>query len=557
MGRSTQLRLFGMASVESAVAGAERPKQGTSRCLIDGCRSRRSLTTSASSEIRSTSGLAARGCLRTSSGDSGSSRRTKSTDGYGMGAPRLTLLTGECAESEVGRTRPERRGDRRLPGRATTRSRSASKGASPTKAAFIDLFAGCGGLSLGLMASGWRGLFAVEQNADAFNTLRHNLIDQDGHNQGRPRFDWPAWLEVCSHEIGSFIDEHRARLRGLRKEVHLVAGGPPCQGFSFAGRRSAKDPRNKLFRFHLEIVDLLRPELVLLENVQGIDTAFGAKAARKKKRRGRPRKSYADRIKNALAEHGYFVQQPLVKAVDFGVPQLRPRIFTVGVRSDLYDEESVPVFADLLDASRRGFLHARGLPIRRPVSVADAISDLETAGKKTIPCTDAESPPGFEEAVYEGPVSAYQKLMRRGMDGQPPNSMRLVNHRPETVRRFRRILQTCRKGVQLSDNDRERLGIKKSAIAPLSPGRPSHTLTTLPDDLLHYSEPRIHTVREHARLQSFPDWFQLRGKFTTGGDRRKRECPRYSQVGNAVPPLLAEAVGAVLLSMLSASNSVR
>lgn len=77
--------------------------------------------------------------------------------------------------------------------------------------------------------------------------------------------------------------------------------------------------------------------------------------------------------------------------------------------------------------------------------------------------------------------------------------------------------------------------------------QPAPTLTTLPDDILHYSDPRILTVRECARLQSFPDWFTFHGKYTTGGELRKVECPRYTQVGNAVPPLLARAVGAGVL----------
>jgi DNA (cytosine-5)-methyltransferase 1 len=82
-------------------------------------------------------------------------------------------------------------------------------------------------------------------------------------------------------------------------------------------------------------------------------------------------------------------------------------------------------------------------------------------------------------------------------------------------------------------------------------------LTTLPDDLLHYAEPRIHTVREHARLQSFPDWFEFQGKYTTGGDRRARECPRYTQVGNAVPPLFAEPIGETLKKLLSSASDFR
>src|SRR3546814_20852229 len=88
----------------------------------------------------------------------------------------------------------------------------------------------------------------------------------------------------------------------------------------------------------------------------------------------------------------------------------------------------------------------------------------------------------------------------------------------------------------MDDNARRSYWLKKHRIYPMSPTDPAPTITTLPDDVLHYSAPRILTVRESARLQSFPDWFQFQGKFTTGGDRPTRECPRYTQVGNAVPP---------------------
>jgi len=418
---------------------------------------------------------------------------------------------------------------------------------------FIDLFAGCGGLSLGLLASGWKGLFAIEKSPDAFKTLRHNLVDSGPHNQHKRLFDWPEWMGKEPHEIRAFINKFHGNLRELRGAIQLVAGGPPCQGFSFAGKRNKNDARNELFKLHLEVVDIVRPEIVLLENVQGIDVAFGTKEARKKGRY-KPRKSYANRIRDALGEHGYCVQQELVKAADFGVPQLRPRYFTVGIRQDLFAESLLPDFFAILHERRDGFLKARGLPIRRPVTVAEAISDLVTVGKKLVNCSDPESPRGFKEIAYEKPISQYQKLLHGDMNGRAPNSLRLVNHKKETIRRFKRILRTCRKGVQLSIKDRERLGIRKSVIAPLAPDLPSHTLTTLPDDLLHYSEPRVHTVREHARLQSFPDWFEFRGKYTTGGDRRVRECPRYTQAGNAVPPLLAEAMGEVLADLLRIDN---
>jgi DNA (cytosine-5)-methyltransferase 1 len=95
------------------------------------------------------------------------------------------------------------------------------------------------------------------------------------------------------------------------------------------------------------------------------------------------------------------------------------------------------------------------------------------------------------------------------------------------------------------------LGMLKHRTVPMHPGKPAPTLTTLPDDILHYDEPRILTVREYARLQSFPDWFRFKGKYTTGGQSRRTECPRYTQVGNAVPPLLGRAIGDGLLSWWS------
>ena len=100
---------------------------------------------------------------------------------------------------------------------------------------------------------------------------------------------------------------------------------------------------------------------------------------------------------------------------------------------------------------------------------------------------------------------------------------------------------------------REKYGLKKHRLHPMSELDPAPTITTLPDDILHYAEPRILTVRESARIQSFPDWYHFQGKFTTGGVRRKQECPRYTQVGNAVPPLLGRAIGLAILEALEES----
>jgi DNA (cytosine-5)-methyltransferase 1 len=136
--------------------------------------------------------------------------------------------------------------------------------------------------------------------------------------------------------------------------------------------------------------------------------------------------------------------------------------------------------------------------------------------------------------------------MRRNFAEETPNSRRLAQHKDGTVEYFRRVQAICRPGVCMSKEERVKVGTKKHSTTVLNADRPSPTITTLPDDIIHYSEPRILTARENARLQSFPDWFAFQGKYTTGGKQRKQECPRYTQIGNAVPPLLATAIGELL-----------
>ncbi len=408
---------------------------------------------------------------------------------------------------------------------------------------FVDLFAGCGGLSLGLMSAGWKGLFAVEQDSLAFQTLRHNLVDRQPHCPYS--YKWPSWLEKGPIEISQFIRQHRADLASLKGTVDLLAGGPPCQGFSLAGRRKSNDPRNELFKHYVKLVKILEPPILLLENVKGISVAF-RKPAKGKKRSKHPTRPFSERIKTNLQRAGYHVFTKLVHGTDVGVPQFRPRYIMLAIRRDLLKERhGFDPFMDF-DARRKEFLTRKGLPTDRPVTVKQSISDLEKKNKKIIECVDS---PGFKQIEYKRPVSRYQRLLHGTLNGTAPNSLRLARHGSEVTARFKKILLTCRKGVQLSAGDREHFKLKKHCVVPLHPSKPSHTLTTLPDDLLHYSEPRILTVREYARLQSFPDWYDFKGKYTTGGDRRLRECPRYTQAGNAVPPFLAEFVGVLIADL--------
>lgn len=405
---------------------------------------------------------------------------------------------------------------------------------------FVDLFAGCGGLSLGLMSAGWNGLFAVEQDSIAFDTLKHNLVE--GQPRSPLRYTWPEWLEKSPAEISQFIKRHKANLVGLRGQIDLVAGGPPCQGFSFAGRRKSNDPRNGLFKHYVKLVKLLEPPFVLLENVKGISVAF-RKATKGKKSKGRVQEPFSDRIRRSLERAGYVVFTRLVRGTDVGVPQFRPRYILLAVRRDqLKGRQAFDPFKGF-DERCKKFLEQKGLPTDRPVTVSQAISDLRTKNRTLIECEDSS---GFKQIKYKHPETAYQRLLHGKLNGTAPNSLRLARHTDEVKKRFKKILRTCRHGVQLSAADRKRLGLKKHCLVPLDGNEPSHTLTTLPDDFVHYSEPRILTVREYARLQSFPDWYDFLGKYTTGGHRRLRECPRYTQAGNAVPPFLGELVATLI-----------
>ena len=405
---------------------------------------------------------------------------------------------------------------------------------------FIDVFGGCGGLSLGLMQSGWNGLFTIEADSLAFETLKANLLDE----QSAYRYKWPQWLPEEPCEVSKFIETHREELHKLDGKVTLIAGGPPCQGFSLAGRRKKNDPRNWLFRHYLEIVRIVKPRLLFFENVRGVAVEFGKKEKPAKKRRpGRPRVPFSERIKRHLEELGYEVYPTLVRAAHFGVPQLRPRYIMIAILKTLVPKTEGFSPYTWLKEIRTGFLANKKLPPRRPVSVKEAISDLEMRGKAIVACEDT---PGYTRIVYQKPLTPYQKILHGTMNGTGPNSMRIAKHSAVVRARFKEILKSSRRGVQLSPEDRERFKLKKQCTVPLSPKKPSHTLTSLPDDLIHYSEPRILTAREYARLQSFPDWFEFKGKYTTGGKRRVRECPRYTQIANAVPPFLAEAVGILL-----------
>ncbi len=393
---------------------------------------------------------------------------------------------------------------------------------------YIDLFAGCGGLSLGLTNAGWKGIVAIEKNQDAFKTFSHNLLRKDKW------FDWPEWFPQKAHDVNEVINIYKESFLNLKGTIDLVAGGPPCQGFSFAGRRKENDFRNSLVDSYISFIGLVKPKIIFFENVKGFTLKFNNNA-----NNGRV---YSNYVINALETLGYNVSGELIDFSNYGIPQKRTRFILVGILKK-NDENSFlsQKFFSKIAKNRHAFLISRNLKI--PVTLEEAISDLlEENGT-------VESPDNhiFKSAIYCSAKSKYQQLMRqRRRAGTVPDSHRLVNHSKKIKKRFQYAINNnlTSKKYQTFFN------LRKSGTKKLEKTLPTSTLTTLPDDYIHYCEPRILTVREYARIQSFPDTYEFKGRYTTGGKARTKSVPRYSQIGNAIPPLFAEQCGLILKDLV-------
>jgi len=393
---------------------------------------------------------------------------------------------------------------------------------------YIDIFAGCGGLSTGLCHAGFRGLFAIEKNEEAFSTLKHNLIDCSYH------FSWPTWLPVEACDIIELLKNNAEQLVQLRENVVLVAGGPPCQGFSMAGKRNQRDSRNQLIKSYVGFIKLVLPEAIIFENVHGFTMNFINKKQKTK--------NYSSHVERELRKAGYKISSKIIDMSEYGVPQVRKRFILVAMRN--HSPEKV---FNQLEQQRESFFSSKKLIAK--TTVFDAIDDLKK-GHGTVPSPDSK---GFQAGQYGPQGSAYQKFMRNKLSKQTKiaDSHRFVNHRPTTIKLHEELLANAPRGKRLAPGDVGAANLNRRGVTVLDPNGLAPTLTSIPDEMIHYSEPRILTVREHARLQSFPDWFHFKGKYTSGGQRRKQEVPRYTQIGNAVPPLFAEQIGKALLEVLN------
>jgi len=397
---------------------------------------------------------------------------------------------------------------------------------------YIDIFAGCGGLSLGLHNAGWKGIFAIEKSSQAFNTLLYNLIDNKKH------FDWVDWLPQKAHDINEVIENYSENLKKMQGKVTMIVGGPPCQGFSIAGQRNEKDERNTLINSYIDFVDLVKPNIIFFENVKGFTMEF-----RNNQQKG---KKYSQIVISKLEEKGYNVHGELINFGNYGIPQKRTRFILVGIRKDVENssKEKAKLFFKKLEQNKFHFLQEKGISANP--TIEDALSDLlgnncfvETPDRK-----------GFKSGLYLKAKSDYQRLARKGVKDKLPNSHSFAKHTIRVIERFKQVQAITFKCKNISEELKQQLEINTQVLVPLKENEQSPTVTSHPDDMIHYCEPRILTVRECARLQSFPDWFEFKSKYTTGGKLRKKEVPRYTQVGNAIPPLFGEQAGLVLKELI-------
>ena len=421
---------------------------------------------------------------------------------------------------------------------------SGKSGRSGSRRSYIDVFAGCGGLSLGLHAAGWEGLFAIERDPMAFETLSKNMLESGSPYQSF--HDWPDWLPQTNIDIDDLLDQPRfsRNLRRLSNMVSLLAGGPPCQGFSVGGRRDGSDSRNFLVHRMLKLVDIIKPPLVLIENVEGMARRFLSKPARGSV-------SILEESIDTLYELGYSVAHFTVDSSHFGVPQIRNRVIIVGASQDALKGNPLEVtFKTFLEQSRLEVLKSLGLGSENSTTVWEAIHDL--AGGRRVMCPDS---PKFEAGSYKEPDSDYAKLMRNGIPNESiPNSHRFTKH-GDRIRALYESAHATQRPGRLSKSFLLENGTKKDKKVLLDKNKPASTITTHPDEFIHYSEPRNVTVREMARLQSFPDDFNFFGRYTINGPRRRFDVARCSQVGNAVPPLLARVLGVALERLLNVGEA--
>lgn len=345
----------------------------------------------------------------------------------------------------------------------------------------IDLFCGCGGLSRGFQDAGYNILFGIDVEQSALNTYERNMKGARGIN-----------LDLSASES---FDQIEKLLNG--KTLDVIIGGPPCQGFSLTGERIFDDERNRLYLAFIECVKRFKPSAFMIENVPGMANLYKGHVK--------------DEVIRRFTELGYNMSWKILCAADYGVPQIRKRLFFVGLRDS---ETSFDFPTPYLKEDDY-------------ITCEQAISDLP-------PLVDVL---GEEISKYEmTPKTDFQRQMRGDNDV-------LYNHVAIAHKQFvKDVIALVPDGGNYKDLP-EGVGTSRNfhmAWTRYASNKPSRTIDTGHRNNFHYKWNRCPTVRESARLQSFPDDFIFLGNKTQ----------QNRQVGNAVPVLLAKAVGLQILKYI-------
>ena len=340
----------------------------------------------------------------------------------------------------------------------------------------LDLFCGAGGLSYGFEKAGFKILVGIDNDAKALETFELN------HEGAR---------SICGDITQiTYKNDIKPLLNG--EKIDVIIGGPPCQGMSLSGPRRFNDPRNKLYLSYIRLVKEIQPKAFVIENVPGLVGLFGGKIK--------------DSIIENFTELGYHIEYKILCAADYGVPQSRRRVIFVGTKAGK-------------------FIYPSSNP--NVVTCKMALSDLPTL----------EDDLGNEVSDYIcSPQNDYQKLMRK-------NSDKLLNHvAAKHSDKVKTIISLVPDGGNYKDLPEEYRNSRNFHVAwtRFASDKPAPTIDTGHRHHFHYKYNRVPTVRECARLQSFPDNFKFLGNKTQ----------QFKQVGNAVPPLMAQAIAIQVKKML-------
>ncbi|MEE9408836.1 MAG: DNA cytosine methyltransferase [Polaribacter sp.] len=371
----------------------------------------------------------------------------------------------------------------------------------------IDLFSGCGGVSLGFKWAGFNAVLASDIDENCEKTFTANF---------------PETPFICGDLSAIKKEDFEA---SINTEIDVVIGGPPCQGFSLANKRRntvADDPRNKLFYEFVKVIDWYNPKSFVMENVKGLLSM----------KSGEVIKQIVGEFEKA-GEFGYEVKYQVLKASDYGVPQSRQRVIVIGIRKDLGLTPEFPL-----------------KKYAKEVTVNEAISDLPTI----------HAAEGTESQKYTKKIqNTYQEFMRK--NSKSVKNHIAMRHTQRVINRFKAIkngqglldVWETHGSVQRGDPSKKSTVKFSQNNQRLYGDKPAPTIAaSFQSNFIHPKLDRNFTAREGARLQSFPDNFIFKGMRTKMS--WEKGLSQYQQIGNAVPPLLAFEIATTLKSVLENGN---